>query len=180
MQELPFHRIDLGEICCDVVITATLPGHQAEAAARECRRWTCAAQMNYRGQLLPLLTADPRVSTMAEDRCDFAVQEHRGELGGVALHDPRMAQGRGTAGLNDGMVENPITLSLRQRGVGHLIHADSARRRETRKHRASDLTGTSSGKGQHLPPQPTFEATQLTDRLGWFVDIRTRFSARAK
>jgi hypothetical protein len=34
---------------------------------------------------------------MAENRCDVAVQEHRRELGGVARHDPRMEQGRGTA-----------------------------------------------------------------------------------
>ena len=72
------------------MITAALPGHQAEAAARECRRWTWAAQMNYRSQLLPLLTADFRLSAMAENRRDLAVQEHRGELGGVAWHTRRM------------------------------------------------------------------------------------------
>src|SRR5580700_6616378 len=42
----------------------------------------------------------------------------------VAWHDPRMEQGRGTAGLNHGMVENAIALRLRQCGVGHLVHAD--------------------------------------------------------
>ena len=35
-----------------------------------------------------------------------------------------MEQGRGTAGLNHGMVENAIALGLRQCGVGHLVHAD--------------------------------------------------------
>ena len=105
-QEFSFHSVDLGDICCDVVITAALPGRQVEAAARECRRWTGAAQMNYRSQLLPLLTADFRLSAVAENRCDVAVQEHRSELGGVTWHDPRMEQGRGTAGLNHGMVEN--------------------------------------------------------------------------
>src|SRR5271156_1320275 len=112
-----------------VVIAAALPGHETKAAARECRRWTCATQMDHRSQLLPLLTADPRVSTMAENRCDFAVQEHRRELGGVEWHNPRMEQGRGTAGLSNGMVENAIALRLRRRGVGHLVHADSARSR---------------------------------------------------
>ena len=48
MQESPLHRIDLGEICFDVVIAATLPWQQAEATARECLRRTCAAQMNDR------------------------------------------------------------------------------------------------------------------------------------
>jgi hypothetical protein len=57
-QEFSFHGVDLGNICCDVVIAATLPGHETKAAARECRRWTCAAQMDHSGQLLPLLTAD--------------------------------------------------------------------------------------------------------------------------
>ena len=89
-EEFSFHGDDLGEICCEVVIATALPGHETEAAARECRRRTCAAQMNDRSQLLPLLTADPRVSTMAEDRCDFAVQEYRCKLCGVTRHDPRI------------------------------------------------------------------------------------------
>ena len=42
-QELSFHRVDLDEVCRDVVIAAALPGYQAEAAARECHRRTCAA-----------------------------------------------------------------------------------------------------------------------------------------
>src|SRR5215467_12238504 len=128
-KELPFHRIYLAEIRCDVVITAALPGHEAEPAARECRRWSCATQMNDRGQLLSLLTADFRLSAVAKNRCDVPVQEHRRKLGGVAWHDPRMEQGRRTAGLDDGMVENAIALRLRQGRIGHLVHADSARSR---------------------------------------------------
>jgi hypothetical protein len=143
MQESPLHRIDLGEIGCDVVITAALPGHEAEPAARECRRWSCATQMNDRGQLLPLLTADFRLSAVAENRCDVAVQEHRSELGGVAWHDPRMEQGRGTAGLNHGMVENAIALRPRKCGVGHLVHADGARSR---------LVNREGIRGQTPPP----------------------------
>src|SRR5689334_5719237 len=85
--------------------------------------------MNYRGQLLALLTAVFRLSVMAKNRCELAVQEHCREFGGVAWHDPRMEQGRGTAGLNDGMVKDAIALRLCQRGVGHLIHADGARSR---------------------------------------------------
>jgi hypothetical protein len=92
---LPFHRANLVEICCDIVIAATLPGHQTEAAARECPRWTCAAQMNYRGHLLPLLTADFRLSPMAKNRCDVPVQEHGRKLRSVARDDPRMEQGSG-------------------------------------------------------------------------------------
>jgi hypothetical protein len=42
-QELSFHRVDLDEVCRDIVIAAALAGYQAEAAARECRRRTCAA-----------------------------------------------------------------------------------------------------------------------------------------
>ena len=128
-QEFSFQSVDLGDICCDVVITAALPGRQAEAAARECRRWTCAAQMNYRSQLLPLLTADFHLSAMTKNRCDVPVQEHRRKLCGVARHDPRMERGRGTANLDDGMVENAIAFRLRERRVGHLVHADSARSR---------------------------------------------------
>ena len=66
------------------MITAALPGHQSEPAARECLRRTGAAQMNYRGQLLPLLTAEFRFSMMPENCGEVAVQEHRREFGGVA------------------------------------------------------------------------------------------------
>jgi hypothetical protein len=69
MQELPFHGVDLGKICCDVVIAAALLGYEAEAAAREFRRWTCAAEMNDRSQLIPLLTADlPRSAVTLRSR----------------------------------------------------------------------------------------------------------------
>src|SRR3984893_6023646 len=128
-QELSFHCVDLDEVCRDVVIAAALLGYQAEAAARECRRWTCAAQMNYRSQLLPLLTVDFRLSAMAKNRRDAPVQEHSRELCGVARHDPRIEPSRGTASLNDGMVENAIPLHLRECRVGHLVHADSTRSR---------------------------------------------------
>src|ERR1700744_5233037 len=85
--------------------------------------------MNYRGQFLPLLTADFRLAAMAKNRGDVPVQEHRRKLCGVARHDPRMERRRGTPGLSDGMVENTIALRLQQRGVGHLVYADSARSR---------------------------------------------------
>jgi hypothetical protein len=43
-KELPFHRIYLAEIRCDVVVTTALPGREAEAAARvptPSSQWTC-------------------------------------------------------------------------------------------------------------------------------------------
>src|SRR5205807_8574682 len=86
-QELSFHRVDLDEVCRDVVIAAALPGYQAEAAARECRRWTCAAQLNYRSQLLPLLTADFRPSAMAKNRCDVPVNVTRARQSGLERSD---------------------------------------------------------------------------------------------
>jgi len=61
----------------------------------------------------------------------------------VAWHDPRMEQGRGTSGPNDGMVENAITLRLRQCGIGHLVQADSARSRVVDRERI---------RGQTPPP----------------------------
>src|SRR5260370_30609001 len=85
--------------------------------------------MNYRSQLLPLLTADFRLSAMAKNRRDASVQEHSRELCGVARHDPRMERGRGTARLDDGMVKNAIPLRLRECRVGHLVHANSTRSR---------------------------------------------------
>jgi len=64
---------------------------------------------------------------MAKNRCNVPVQENRRKLCGMARHDPRIQRSRGTAGLGDGMVENAIALRLRERRVGHLIHADRAR-----------------------------------------------------
>ena len=178
MQELPFHRIDLGEICRDVMIAATFPGHQGEAAARECRRWTCAAQMNYRSQLLPLMTADFRLAAMVKNRRDVAVQEYRRKLSGMAWHDPRMERVAETAGLNHGMVENAIALRLRPRGVGHLIHADSARGRLVDRERIRGQTPPPIGprdriagafhlseRGQQLRRDRGGRITGILDRL---------------
>jgi hypothetical protein len=128
-QEFPFHRVDFGDIGCDVVIAAALPRHQAEAAAHEYLCRTRATQVNYRGQFLPSLAADPRGSALPENCRKISVQEHRGKLCGMARHDPRMEQIRVTAGLEDGMVENAIAFRLRQRGIGNLVHADSAQSR---------------------------------------------------
>jgi hypothetical protein len=88
MQELPFHGVDLGKICCDVMIAAALSGHEAEVVAREFRRWACAAEMNDRSQLVPLLTADFCLSATAKNT--FTVQEHRRKFCGVARHDSRI------------------------------------------------------------------------------------------
>ena len=57
-QELPRHRIDLGEISRDLLIAAALTGDRMEAAARECLGRACAAKMDYRGKLPLLLRAD--------------------------------------------------------------------------------------------------------------------------
>src|ERR1700760_744449 len=83
--------------------------------------------MNYRGQLLPLLTADFYLSAMPKNGCDFTVQEHRRKFCRVARHHPRIYRRRGTANLDDGMLKNAKGLRFRERGVGHLVHADSAR-----------------------------------------------------
>jgi hypothetical protein len=45
-QELPLHRIDMGEVCRDVMVAATLAGDQMETALRERFGQTCAAEMN--------------------------------------------------------------------------------------------------------------------------------------
>jgi hypothetical protein len=53
-KELLPHRVDLGEICRDVVVAAALAVGQIEAVARERLGRTCAAKMNYSGELLLL------------------------------------------------------------------------------------------------------------------------------
>ena len=88
--EFLLHGVDFREICRDVMIAAALAGHQMVAAARERLRRTCAAEMNYRGQLFLLLPADFRSSPICEDRRGVSVQEHRRKLGGVARHDSRI------------------------------------------------------------------------------------------
>src|ERR1700680_1844199 len=86
-QELLLHRVDLGEICRDVVVAAALAGDQIEAAASERLGRTGAAEMNYGGELLLLLRAGRRVWPVCENGGDVAVQKHRRELDGVARHD---------------------------------------------------------------------------------------------
>jgi hypothetical protein len=57
-QELPRHRIDLGEICRNLLIAAALTGDRMETASRESLGRACAAKMDYRGKL-PLLLRVP-------------------------------------------------------------------------------------------------------------------------
>ena len=107
-------------------IAAALAEQQMEAATRERLRRTCAAEMNYRGQLLLPPRANGGSSPMPEDLRDVAVQKDRSKLNGVTWHDPRTEAIGRAAILNDGMVENAITLRLREGRVGHLVHADAA------------------------------------------------------
>jgi hypothetical protein len=54
-KELPRPCIDLGEICRNFLIAATLTGDWMEAAARERLGRACAAKMDYCGKLpIPL------------------------------------------------------------------------------------------------------------------------------
>src|ERR1700738_3539777 len=79
-QEVTLHRVDLGEVCRDVVVAAALAGRQLEAAAREGPSRTRAAEMDDGGELLLLLEARHRAGRSRENRRDVAVQEHCREL----------------------------------------------------------------------------------------------------
>jgi hypothetical protein len=59
-QELPRHRIDLGEIYRNLLIAAPLTGDRMETAARERLGRACTAKMDYRGKLPLLLRAGRR------------------------------------------------------------------------------------------------------------------------
>ena len=72
-QELPLHRVDRGEVCCDVVVAATLAEGQTEAAARKGLGRTCAAEMDDGGEILLLLRAR-RVRPVCENCCDVAAR----------------------------------------------------------------------------------------------------------
>jgi len=102
--EFLHHRVNFREICRNVVIAAALAGQQMEAAACERLCRTCAAEMNYRSQLLPPLPADRDGSPMPEDRCNVAVQEYRRKLDGAARHNPRIKRTRRATVLDDGMM----------------------------------------------------------------------------
>src|ERR1700730_14085985 len=92
-QELPRHRIDLDEICRDLLIAAALSGDRTEAPAREPLRRTCVAEMNYRGELLRLLPAGRSFWPVRADCRSVAVQKHRRQLDGAARGDPRTEPG---------------------------------------------------------------------------------------
>ena len=83
------YRVDLGKICHDLLIAAALTGDRTEATAREPLRRTCAAEMNYRGELLRL-PAGRSFWPVREDCRSVAVQKHRRQLDGAARWDPRI------------------------------------------------------------------------------------------
>ena len=83
-QELPLHRIDIGKICRDELVAATLAGQQMKAAARESAGGPRAAEMDDGGKILLLLRARLSVALAGENRRDIAVEEHRRELDGIA------------------------------------------------------------------------------------------------
>src|SRR5690242_4763111 len=86
-QERPLHRIHLGEICRDIVVTATFAGEKMEAATREGLGRGCTAEMNHCGKLLRLVQVGGRVWSVCKNRRDVAVQKHRRELDSMARHD---------------------------------------------------------------------------------------------
>jgi hypothetical protein len=70
--ELALHRVDLVEICRDIVVAAAFAGDQMEATAR--RRWRgCTAEMDHRGERLLLLLVGRRVWPARKNRRDVAV-----------------------------------------------------------------------------------------------------------
>jgi hypothetical protein len=87
-QVLPHHPVDLGDICRDLLIAATLTGDWLEAAMRECLGRVCTAKMDYRGKVPLLLRAGCRLWRARENRCDFSVQKHRRKLDSAAREDP--------------------------------------------------------------------------------------------
>ena len=85
-QKLPLHRIDLGEVGRDEMITAALAPHHLEATAHEGPGGSSAAEMDERGEILLLLRAGRHVRCVNETRRDAAVHVHRRELDGLAWH----------------------------------------------------------------------------------------------
>jgi hypothetical protein len=83
-QELPRHRMDLGEICRDLLIATALTGDRMETAARKGLGRACAAKMDYRGKLPLLLRAGRCLLRARENRRDFAVQKHGRKLDSAA------------------------------------------------------------------------------------------------
>ena len=60
--ELPFHRIDPGDIACDEVIAAALAGHHLKMTARESGGGAGAAEMDEGGEILLLLRVDRHIA----------------------------------------------------------------------------------------------------------------------
>jgi hypothetical protein len=90
VQELPLHRVDTGEVCRDLVITAALAGGQTKPALGKGLGRTRAAQMDYRGKLLLVLRIRLAMSPAGENRPEIAIQINRRELNGVARQHPRI------------------------------------------------------------------------------------------
>ena len=127
--EFPRHRADLGEICRDIVVTATFAGDQMEAATREGLGGGCTAEMNHCGKLLLLLRVGGRIWSACKNRRDVAVQKHRRELDSVARHDASIKPIEPAVVRHDSVVPDAISSCFGEGCVGHLVHADGARSR---------------------------------------------------
>jgi len=158
-QELPCHRVDLGEICRDLLIAAALTGDRMEAAVRERLGRACAAKMDCRGKLPLLLRAGRRLSRARENRRDFLVQKYCRKLDCTARWDPRIEPDQRAAVLEDDMIADAIVSRLGEGCVGHLKHADAARGR---------LVDREGVPGQPPPP------IGARDRIAGGLDLRQR------
>ena len=126
--ETSFHRIDIGKICRDRMVAATLAGQQMKAAARKSAGGARAAEMDDGGKILLLFRARPNVALGCENCCDIAVEEYRRQFDGIAWHDPGVEAVEPAALVDDGVPTYAIVARLGKRGIGHLIHADGAGR----------------------------------------------------
>ncbi len=73
-QELPLHRVDLGDIGRNEMISAPFAGHHLKVTACVSGGGTSAAEMDKGGEILLLLRVGRHIARSGEDGGDIAVQ----------------------------------------------------------------------------------------------------------
>src|ERR1700738_790662 len=103
-QELPLHRVDLGDIGSNEMIAAPFAGHHLKVTACVSGGRTSAAEMDKGSQVLLLLRVWLHIAREGENRRHMAIEIHGCKFDGMARERAEIEAGEPAAGIRDGIV----------------------------------------------------------------------------